>query len=105
MSSWTVPKDTAPKTQQVTLHSFWNLPSQTITKSTFSSSSSSQNPGEISQCVDCNREFSTRRDTGMDVDIPFANDDFACHICQRTICDFCAVGYMELRRCLQCTSH
>ena len=105
MSSWTVPKDMAAKTQQATLHSFWNLPSQTITKSTFSSSCSSQHPGEILQCVDCNRELGIGRDTGMDADVPFANDDLTCHICRRTICDFCAVGYMELRRCLQCASH
>jgi hypothetical protein len=53
------------------------------------------------QCNDCDRPL--REEDAMDMD-SFVREDMECRQCARTVCDFCAVGNLDLRRCLRCMS-
>jgi hypothetical protein len=105
MSAWTAPKDVARKTQQATLHSFWNLPRQAVMKSAFHGVAPMimEVDSNGSRCQECDVELVAEEDS-MDLDGPVLSEEMACRQCRRVVCDRCAVGCMELRRCLRCVS-
>ena len=57
---------------------------------------------EDTQCEDC--DCPLRPADAMDVDVDGQDVGHACQLCQRKVCDACAVTAEE-RLCLQCAGH
>ena len=92
-----------PPQQKSTLHSFWNIGSSqpaTIVPMSIDSEARSTNNSEL-RCEDC--DSALRQGDSMDLDDQYVEEETACSICNRHICDRCAVLGDE-RICLDCTN-
>lgn len=91
--------------QRSTLHSFWNINQSSVvsepTQTQLDVEMISNVPLPMN-CEDCDR--SLRYDESMDVDEDLLRQEMACGICQRHVCDLCAVLGNE-RLCLACASN
>lgn len=91
--------------QRSTLHSFWNINQSSVvsepTQTQLDVEMISNVPLPMN-CEDCDR--SLRYDDSMDVDEDLLRQEMACGICQRHVCDLCAVLGNE-RLCLACASN
>ena len=92
------------KPQRSTLHSFWRLPQQ---PSTSTAMAVDPGPGIMTsnllelRCEDCERPL--RNQDAMELDDGMLEQETACGLCRRHVCDTCAVLGNE-RICLACAS-
>jgi len=93
----------AAQAQKSTLHSFWRLPTNAPSRA-----EAMQIDGGIQQgatlevrCEDCDRAL--QHGDAMDVDEGMLEQETACSVCRRHVCDTCAVLGNE-RICLGCAN-
>lgn len=88
--------------QRSTLHAFWHInqaPSTAVPMEFDSMNSPSV--GVESRCEDCDRTLG--HEDAMKLDGNLLQQETACRMCKRQVCDFCAVQGNE-RVCLSCAS-
>jgi len=88
--------------QRSTLHSFWRIESApAVGQAMQVDGDRSTNMDMGMRCEDCDRAL--RHDDAMDVDEGLLEQETACAMCRRHVCDTCAVLGNE-RICLGCAS-
>jgi hypothetical protein len=93
-----------PSSQRSTLYSFWQLPATTAPKMDDMMQVDGGGAAAMrghEKCEDCDR--SLRYADFMDVDAGLLEQEMACGMCRRQVCDTCAV-LGDMRVCLACAN-
>ncbi|SMY23270.1 unnamed protein product [Zymoseptoria tritici ST99CH_1A5] len=88
--------------QRSTLHSFWRIPKAPATVPMALEVNERLVTDMETFCEDCDKPL--RHTDAMDIDQHFLEEDTSCKLCQRMICDTCAM-LGDVRVCLPCASN
>ena len=100
-SQTSMPQRQPNQPQKNTLHAFWRICQPPIEASLTTDSDHIPNTTPVSRCEDC--DGALRHEEAMDIDEAVFEHETTCHICQRHVCDTCAIRG-DVRICLSCSS-
>ncbi|KAK6389993.1 hypothetical protein LTR65_006045 [Meristemomyces frigidus] len=103
--AWMAPNVLPVQAQKSTLHSFWRIPSAPVDLNAMQIDAVARSvPFEDAamRCEDCERPLQHDNDA-MELDSGMLEQETACAVCKRQVCDTCAVLGHD-RICLSCAS-